>query len=151
VTHVAGAVYTLSGEGGNTGVSAGEDGLLLVDDEYAPMAGRPKAALAGLSDNNRMRYILNTHFHGDHIGGNQVFSPEVPTMAHTQVRQRLSTRPRFDTCYYPPVCRSGVWCAPPALGERSTTRARRPDVLPTLHPVYIQAGSTKLHPSTRSR
>src|SRR6187549_873095 len=75
VTKVAGNVYMLQGSGGNIGVSVGDDGLLIVDDQFAPLADKIRAALKGLAD-KKLRFILNTHWHGDHTGGNVVFGPE---------------------------------------------------------------------------
>ena len=89
-TKVAGNVYMLQGAGGNIGVSVGDDGLLIVDDQFAPLADKIKAALKGLAD-KKLRFILNTHWHGDHTGGNVVFGPEATIIAHDNVRKRLST------------------------------------------------------------
>lgn len=89
-TKVAGNVYMLEGAGGNIGVSVGDDGLLIVDDQYAPLADKIKAALKGLAD-KKLRFILNTHWHGDHTGGNAIFGSEAPVIAHDNVRKRLST------------------------------------------------------------
>jgi cyclase len=88
-TKVAGNVYMLEGSGGNIGVSVGSDGILIVDDEFAPLADKIKAALKGLGD-GKLKFILNTHWHGDHTGGNVVFGPEAPIIAQTNVRKRLS-------------------------------------------------------------
>jgi len=90
VTKVAGQVYMLEGSGGNIGASVGEEGIAIVDDEFAPLAPKIKAALKGLSD-KPLKYVLNTHFHGDHTGGNVVFGAEVPIIAHENVRHRLET------------------------------------------------------------
>jgi glyoxylase-like metal-dependent hydrolase (beta-lactamase superfamily II) len=89
-TPVAGKVYMLQGAGGNIGVSAGGDGLLIVDDQFAPLADKIRAALKGLSP-GKLKFVLNTHWHGDHTGGNQAFGPEAPIIAHDNVRKRLST------------------------------------------------------------
>ena len=59
-TKVAGNVYMLQGSGGNIGVSVGDDGLLIVDDQFAPLADKIRAALKGLAD-KKLRFILNTH------------------------------------------------------------------------------------------
>ncbi|MFQ5671183.1 MAG: MBL fold metallo-hydrolase [Acidobacteriota bacterium] len=91
VQHVAGTVYMLEGRGGNIGVSAGPDGLLMVDDQFAPLAGKIRAALASLHHGG-LAFVLNTHHHGDHVGGNVEFGPEAPIIAHENVRKRLSTR-----------------------------------------------------------
>ena len=89
-TKVAGNVYMLEGSGGNIGVSVGDDGLLIVDDQFAPLADKIKAALKGLAD-KKLRFILNTHWHGDHTGGNVAFGPEATIIAHDNVRKRLAT------------------------------------------------------------
>lgn len=89
-TKVAGNVYMLEGAGGNIGVSVGDDGLLIVDDQFAPLADKIRAALKGLAD-KKLRFILNTHWHGDHTGGNVVFGPEATIIAQDNVRKRLAT------------------------------------------------------------
>jgi cyclase len=86
--HVAKNVYMLQGSGGNIGVSVGEDGTLIVDDQFAPLAGKILAALKQLNPNNP-RYILNTHHHGDHTGGNPQFGKDGEIIAHANVRNRL--------------------------------------------------------------
>lgn len=90
VTPVAGKIFMLQGSGGNIGVSAGPDGLLIVDDQYAPLSDKIHAALKGLSD-GKLKFILNTHWHGDHVGGNENFGAEAPIFAQTNVRKRMST------------------------------------------------------------
>ena len=89
-TKVAGNVYMLEGSGGNIGVSVGADGILIVDDQFAPLADKIRAALKELGQ-GKLRFILNTHWHGDHTGGNVVFGPEAPIIAHDNVRKRLAT------------------------------------------------------------
>ena len=89
-THVRGNIYMLNGTGGNIGVSIGSDGVLIVDDKFAPLADKIRAALKEVGG-GELKFILNTHWHGDHTGGNQVFGPEAPIIAHTNVRKRLST------------------------------------------------------------
>jgi cyclase len=90
VTKVAGNVYMLEGSGGNIGVSVGADGILIVDDQFAPLADKIKAALKTLGE-GKLKFVLNTHYHGDHTGGNIVFGPDAPIIAQTNVRKRLST------------------------------------------------------------
>ena len=65
VTKVAGTVYMLQGSGGNIGVSVGDDGIVIVDDEFAPLAPKIRAALATITS-KPIKFILNTHYHGDH-------------------------------------------------------------------------------------
>lgn len=88
-TKVAGNIYMLEGSGGNIGVSTGPDGILIVDDQYAPLADKIKAALKTLGD-GKLKFVLNTHYHSDHTGGNAVFGPDAPIIAQTNVRRRLS-------------------------------------------------------------
>src|SRR5579864_5915017 len=90
VTKVAGDVYMLQGAGGNIGASVGEDGIVIVDDQYAPLADKIQAALKGITD-KPVRFIINTHYHGDHTGGNAYFQKQAPIIAHDNVRKRLET------------------------------------------------------------
>ena len=89
VVPVSGNIYMLQGSGGNIGVSAGSDGVLIVDDEYAPLAEKIRAALKGINP-GKLKFVLNTHFHGDHTGSNPVFGPEALIIAHDNVRKRLA-------------------------------------------------------------
>lgn len=88
---VADGVYMLTGAGGNIGVSVGADTVFLVDDQYAPLTPKIKAAVAALSD-KPVRFVLNTHWHGDHTGGNKDLG-EAGTLivAHENVRKRMSS------------------------------------------------------------
>lgn len=104
-THVAGPVYMLEGRGGNIGVSVGDDGILMVDDQFAPLAEKIKAALRELQRQKAANgknekeqvgtahptFVLNTHYHGDHVGGNPAFGRDATIVAHTNVRKRLET------------------------------------------------------------
>ena len=90
VTKVAGNVYMLEGAGGNIGASVGEDGIVVVDDQYAPLADRIQAALKGITD-KPVRFVINTHYHEDHTGGNSYFQKQAPIIAHDNVRKRLES------------------------------------------------------------
>lgn len=94
-TKVAGSVHMLEGSGGNIGVSVGPDGILIVDDQFAPLADKIKAALKTLGE-GKLKFVLNTHWHGDHTGGNVVFGPEAPIIAHDNVRKRLATEQKSE-------------------------------------------------------
>src|SRR3954454_18675549 len=85
---VADGVYMLSGAGGNIGVSVGDDGIVIVDDQFAPLAPKIQAALKGITD-KPVRFVINTHYHGDHTGGNLQFQKEAPVIAQDNVRKRL--------------------------------------------------------------
>jgi cyclase len=86
---VSGSVYMLTGAGGNIGVSVGEDGVVIVDDEFAPLAPKIIEALDGITT-KPIKFIINTHYHGDHTGGNQVFGRTAPIIAHENVRKRMA-------------------------------------------------------------
>ena len=94
-TKVAGNIHMLEGSGGNIGVSVGEDGVLIVDDQFAPLADKIKAALKNLGE-GKLKFVLNTHWHGDHTGGNAAFGREAPVIAHENVRKRLSTEQKSE-------------------------------------------------------
>jgi glyoxylase-like metal-dependent hydrolase (beta-lactamase superfamily II) len=90
-TKVAGSIWMLQGAGGNIGVSAGPDGLLIVDDQFLPLADKIKAALEGISPEGKLAFVVNTHWHGDHTGGNRAFGKEATIIAQLNVRKRLSS------------------------------------------------------------
>ncbi|HZQ69495.1 MAG TPA: MBL fold metallo-hydrolase [Terriglobales bacterium] len=88
VSKVSGNVYMVVGAGGNIGASVGEDGIVIVDDQYAPLADKIRAALKGITD-KPVRFVINTHYHGDHTGGNAYFQKEAPVIAQDNVRKHL--------------------------------------------------------------
>lgn len=88
--HLRGSVYMLTGSGGNLGATIGEDGIVLIDDQFAPLAEKIRAALDSLGG-GELRFVLNTHWHGDHVGGNPEFGKEATIIAHENVRERLIT------------------------------------------------------------
>jgi cyclase len=90
VTKVAGTVYLIEGAGGNIGASVGDDGIVIVDDQYAPLAEKIQAALKSIT-NKPVRFIINTHYHGDHTGGNAYFQKQAPIIAQDNVRKRLES------------------------------------------------------------
>src|SRR5258708_6529541 len=70
VTKVSGNIYMLEGQGGNIAASVGEDGIVIVDDQFAPLAEKIQAALKELKLTDKpVRFVINTHYHGDHTGG----------------------------------------------------------------------------------
>lgn len=92
VVPVAGNVYMLVGVGGNIGVSTGPDGVLMIDDQFAPLAPKIRAAIAGIAGGKpEIEFLLNTHHHFDHTDGNPEFGQEARIVAHSNVRKRLST------------------------------------------------------------
>jgi cyclase len=93
VTKVSGNIYMLQGAGGNIAASVGEDGIVIVDDQYAPLADKIAAALKGIGATDKpVRFVINTHYHGDHTGGNLAFATNGSTViAQDNVRKRLET------------------------------------------------------------
>lgn len=82
--------YMLEGQGGNITVAVGDDGVIMVDGQFAPLHDKIKAAIAAVSD-KPIRYLVNTHFHGDHTGGNAPFSKDgVVVVAQENVARRLT-------------------------------------------------------------
>ena len=88
-TNVSGNVYLLQGRGGNIGAINGPDGILIVDDDYRTMSQKLSDALKALG-NAKPRFILNTHWHGDHTQGNEFFGKDSTIVAHVNVRKRMS-------------------------------------------------------------
>lgn len=87
--HVAGSVYYLEGAGGHVVVSAGDDGVVMVDDQFAPLTERLIAAVRTISD-EEIRFLVNTHVHPDHTGGNEnIGRLGIPILARDRVRVRL--------------------------------------------------------------
>jgi cyclase len=82
-------VYMLQGRGGNVGALIGEEGILIVDDDYAQVTPKIAEALKALGS-DKPRFIFNTHWHGDHTQGNQFFGKDSLILAQTNVRKRLS-------------------------------------------------------------
>jgi cyclase len=91
VTKVAGNVYLLQGAGGNIAASVGPDGVLMVDAEYAPLGDKILAALQTIAPGKSVRFLINTHYHRDHTGGNAFFgSHGAIIIAQTNLRRRLA-------------------------------------------------------------
>lgn len=87
---VSDGIYMLVGQGGNIGLSVGDDGAFIIDDQFAPLSEKIKAAIAGQTD-QPVRFVVNTHWHGDHVGGNEPFGNDGAVIfAHENVRARLA-------------------------------------------------------------
>lgn len=96
IVPVRDSVYMLMGSGGNIGVSVGEDGVFLIDDEFAPLSEKIIAAIRTLSD-KPIIFLANTHFHGDHTGGNANFQEAgAIIVAHENVRKRLKNDGKME-------------------------------------------------------
>ena len=92
-TKVSGNIYMLEGAGGNIAASIGEDGIVIVDDQFAPLADKIQASLKSLGITDKpVRFVINTHYHGDHTGGNAPFANGGSTViAQDNVRKRMAT------------------------------------------------------------
>ena len=90
-TELNGSAFMLVGAGGNIGVSAGDDGLLIIDDQFEPLAEKIAAALKDIN-NSPVKYVVNTHYHGDHTGSNAWFkdNQDATIFAHDNVRVRMT-------------------------------------------------------------
>jgi len=89
-TEVANGVYAMQGAGGNLGLVVGENGAFLIDDQYAPLTEKIQAAVAEVTD-KPIRFVFNTHWHGDHTGGNENLAEGGSlVVAHDNVRKRMS-------------------------------------------------------------
>jgi cyclase len=107
VHKLSGNVYMLQGAGGNIGATVGEDGVAIVDDQYAPLSPKIKAALQQLSP-KPVRFVINTHWHGDHTGGNAQFADTAAILAHANVRRRLASGGKSPSGEVPPASGSAL-------------------------------------------
>ena len=90
-TDLGSGVYMLQGQGGNIGVFAGEDGVFMIDDQFAPLSEKIKSAIADISE-EPIKFLINTHWHFDHTGGNENFANSGSIIvAHENVHKRMST------------------------------------------------------------
>lgn len=103
-TPLSQSLYMLEGAGGNITALIGPDGTMLVDDDFAQMAGKLEAKLKELKGDSPC-YIVNTHFHYDHTGGNDVFGSTATIIAANKVRERLMTEQTLWNKQHPPVPR----------------------------------------------
>ena len=103
-TELADGIYVMFGAGGNMGLSVGEDGAFLIDDQFAPLSDKIMAAIGGVTDDD-VKFLLNTHWHGDHTGGNEAFGDAgAIIVAHDNTRVRMTEEQfrEFSNQTYPP-------------------------------------------------
>lgn len=94
-------VYMLTGYGGNIGISVGDDGVFVIDDQFATLTPKILEAIKKIS-NKPIQFLVNTHWHGDHTGGNENFNKLGATIiAHDNVRKRLAETPKRDKTMRP--------------------------------------------------
>jgi glyoxylase-like metal-dependent hydrolase (beta-lactamase superfamily II) len=90
-TQLSESVYMLRGRGGNIGISTGEDGLFIIDDQVQPITGQLLQAIAKISE-QPIRFVINTHYHGDHVGGNETIGGAgAVIIAHDNIRKRMTS------------------------------------------------------------
>jgi len=95
-TKLTESIYMLEGSGGNIGVLVGNDGIIIIDDQFAPLTEKIKKALTAIS-NKPVKFVINTHFHGDHTGGNENFGGQgAIIVSHDNARKRLSVDYLFE-------------------------------------------------------
>lgn len=95
-TYIVDNIYMLQGRGGNIGLSVGEDGAFVIDDQFAPLTEKIQAAIAAVTD-QPVRWVLNTHWHGDHTGGNENLGQAGAMIAaHENVRRRMDPQSYRD-------------------------------------------------------
>jgi glyoxylase-like metal-dependent hydrolase (beta-lactamase superfamily II) len=86
--------YMLVGQGGNITIAVGDGAIIMVDGQFAPLSDKIKAAIKAISP-SPVKYLINTHFHGDHTGGNENFAKDgAVVVAHDNIRVRLAAGPR---------------------------------------------------------
>lgn len=133
--------YMLEGAGGNVTVAVGDDGIIMVDGQFAPMHDKLKAAIAAVS-NQPIKFLVNTHHHGDHTGGNAGFAREGTILvAHINVRNFLASGTTSNT--------TGIK-VPPVSGAALPTKTYNSDTGPVLevkgrkailtHPAHAHTG-----------
>ncbi|WP_037470627.1 MBL fold metallo-hydrolase [Shewanella waksmanii] len=101
-TKLSDNAYMFTGAGGNIGVSVGPDGIIIIDNQFAPLAGKISATLADIQL-GLPKYIINTHYHGDHTGGNNTFGQTGTIFAHNNVLKRLSANPSYKDVGLPTI------------------------------------------------
>jgi glyoxylase-like metal-dependent hydrolase (beta-lactamase superfamily II) len=135
VQKVSGTVYMLEGAGGNIGASVGDDGIVVVDDEFLPLAEKIEAALKGITD-KPVKFVLNTHYHGDHTGGNSHFGEKAPIIAQENVRKRLASGSKTRFGEAPPAPKAALPVI--TFEDKVSVHLNGEDI----HAIHIPAGHT---------
>jgi cyclase len=90
ITPVAGQIYVLQGDGGNIGILADPSGILMIDSMFQQSAEKIRTTIKSLPGGNRVRFLVNTHWHSDHTNGNLAFGPDAIIFSHENVRSLLA-------------------------------------------------------------
>ncbi len=132
-TEVTPSIYMLEGYGGNIGLSIGDDGVLVIDDQFAPLTAKIQQAIADLTE-QPIRFVVNTHWHFDHTGGNEKLGQDgAIIVAHDNVRERLLKGQTIDALnmVIPPAPQVAV---PVITFDQGVTFHWNNDSLEVVHP-----------------
>ncbi len=142
---VSGNVYMLVGAGGNIGLSVGDDGAFVIDDQFAPLSDKIMAAIAELTDAD-VKFLVNTHHHGDHTGGNEAFGAAgALIIAHDNVRARMSVD-QFRVIFDQPIPASPVGALPIVTFSDEMTFHWNGDTIRVIHVALAHTdGDSILH------
>lgn len=132
VVPITAGVYMLEGMGGNIGLSVGKDDAFIIDDQYAPMTAKIKAAVATITT-KPVRFVVNTHWHGDHTGGNEAMAGSGALIfAHENVRRRMSSE-QFMAAFNTRVPASPVAALPVVTFSDTISFYINEDTVRTIH------------------
>ena len=138
ITPLSGSVHMLVGAGGNMGISAGGDGIFVIDDQYAPLSERVQAALDEMPF-GEILFVLNTHWHADHTGGNEALGKAgAVVVAHDNVRKRMS-REQFNSLWERTTPASPAGALPIVTFSRDVTFWLNDD---EIHVFHVDAAHT---------
>jgi glyoxylase-like metal-dependent hydrolase (beta-lactamase superfamily II) len=144
-TRVAPGVHMLEGRGGNIGVCSGPDGVFMIDDQFAPLTEKILAAVAKISG-EPVRFVVNTHWHGDHTGGNENLGKAgAVIVAHENVRERMSSE-QFSETFKRTTPASPPGALPVVTFDRSVTFHWNGDELHVFHVAHAHTdGDSIIH------
>ena len=142
-TDLGAGIFMLEGAGGNIGLSVGEDGAFIIDDQFAPLSDKILAAIRTQTD-EPLGFLINTHFHGDHAGGNEPFNAAgAMIVAHERVRARLAAGSDIKGRETPPAPEGAL---PAITFDRSVTFFRNGQEIHVFHlPASHTDGDAVVH------